>query len=61
MDNEAKPEAAETDKQQPEQSGVDCADQNTAGEFTLSELLSAYQRNLDAQRPVAWPTPRRDK
>jgi len=56
--DEAKPKTGQPDQQQPEQSG---ATESEKGDFTLEELLRAHQRNLDGERPVAWPTPRRDK
>jgi hypothetical protein len=60
--DESKPETGEPEKpaEQSEQSGEGCANANDQGDFTLSELLRAHQRNLDGQRPaVPWSTPQR--
>jgi hypothetical protein len=56
MDDE--PKTGQPDKK-PEQSGDGCASNNAEGDFTLSDLLRAHQRDLDGQRPAV-PIRRRD-
>jgi hypothetical protein len=60
--DESKPKAGQPDER-PEALGDGCASQNTEGDFTMEELLRAYQQNLDAERPpVGLPSPgRRDR
>jgi len=46
--DEAKPKAADKPPaEQSEQSGEGCASNNTAGDFTLDELMRAHNRNFD--------------
>ena len=45
--DESKPNAGQPEEQPESGAGDRCSNQNTEGDFTLSELLRAHYRNVD--------------